>query len=143
MDNQLLDIFAEYATDEALENNGTIFPLARGASLLIARAGNRRYSRGISAAVDLKRVELEAGPNATEAALDAAAVVSDEIFVEVMADTILLGWNKLAFKGKELEYSPENARMMLRIKDFRKLVAGLSERVEAFKVKAEVEAGKT
>jgi hypothetical protein len=143
MNTELLDIFAEYATDEALENNGTIFPLGKGASLLVARAGNRRYSRAISAAVDLKRVELDAGPNATDAALDAAAAVSDEIFVDVMAETILLGWDKLAFKGEVLPYSVDNAKKMLRVKDFRKLVASLSERVDAFKVKAEVEAGKT
>lgn len=150
-----------YATDENLENNGTIFPLGKDSYLLIARAGNRRYSRAITKAVELRRLELEAGPNATEEALDAATKVSDEITIDVMAETILLGWGKLSkggaplpasadnansalgIKGVPLTYSLENAKKALAIKDFRKLVAGHADNMEAFRLKEEVEAGKT
>lgn len=129
------DIFAAYATDENLENNGTSFPIGKGAKLLVARSGNRKYSKAITKAVELRRVELDAND-------DAAAAVSDQIMVDVMAETILLGWEGLSFKGVDMPYTQENAKTMLAVKDFRKHVAGLADQMDAYKVKAEAEAGK-
>ena len=37
-----LDIFAQFATDETLEENGTWFPIGGGARVLVARSGNRK-----------------------------------------------------------------------------------------------------
>jgi hypothetical protein len=138
------DISTAFATDESLENEGAKFPLSKGSHLLVARAGNRRYSRALSKAVEQRRLELDVGPGSTEADADAAAAVSDEILINVMASTILVGWGGLSLKGEDLgEYSEEKARRVLAIKDFRKHVAGLSEQMDAYKVKEEVEAGKT
>lgn len=137
-----MDIFNSYATDENLENNGTDFPLG-DATLLIARAGNRKYSREITKAVEKRRVELDqGGPDATDAAAEAAGKVSDEIMVDVMARTILLGWGgNFTFKGAPMAYSEANARTVLAVKDFRKHVASLAESMEAYKAKAEVATG--
>lgn len=136
------DIFAAYATDENLENNGTSFPLGDG-TLLVARAGNRKYSRAITKAVEQRRVELDqGGADASDAAADAAGKVSDEIMVDVMARTILLGWSNMSFQGVDLSYSEENARKVLSVKDFRKHVAGLSDQMDAYRVKAEAQTGK-
>ena len=95
------DIFAAFATDENLENNGATFQLGGGSTLLIARGGNRRYSKAITKAVEARRVELDGEDAASEKA-------SDEIMIGVMAETILLGWQNLSFKGEEMgEYSVE------------------------------------
>jgi hypothetical protein len=129
------DIFDAYATDENLENNGTNFPLGKDSKVLVARAGNRKYSKALTKQVELRRAELDANDEAADA-------VSDQIMVDVMADTILLGWDKLSFKGVDMPYSLDNAKTLLRIKDFRKVIAGLSDQMDAYKLKAEVEAGK-
>lgn len=138
------DIFDTFATDENLENNGAIFPLGKDSSLLIARAGNRKYSRAITKSVENRKVELDmAGADASDADNDAAAAVSDEIMVDVMARTILLGWTNLTFKKVEMgEYTVEKAKKLLAIKDFRKYVATFSDQMEAYKLKEEAEAGK-
>lgn len=129
------DIFDAFATDENLENNGTTFPVGKGATLLVARGGNRRYAKAITTAVEARRAELDGDD-------DAASAVSDEIMIDVMARTILLGWSGLSFKGKEMgDYSVEKAKELLAVKDFRKHVAGLSDTMAAYKVKAEVATG--
>jgi hypothetical protein len=129
------DIFTAFATDENLENNGTIFKLGKGAEITVARAGNRAYAKAITKAVEARRVELDAAD-------DNAANVSDQIMVDVMAETILLGWKKLSFKGEDMgDYSTEKAKKLLAVKDFRKHVAGLSDQMDAYKVKAEKAAG--
>lgn len=128
------DIYAAYATDENLENNGTSFPIGKDSTLLVARAGNRAYSKAITKAVEKRRVELDGND-------DAAAAVSDQIMVDVMAETILLGWTGLSFQGADLEYSQANAKTLLAVKDFRKHVASLADNMDAYKFKAEVATG--
>lgn len=129
------DIFTAYATDENLENNGTLFPLGKDSKVLVARAGNRKYSKALTKAVEQRRVELDAGD-------DTADAVSDQIMVDVLAETILLGWENLSFKGVEMPYSQDNAKTLLRVKDFRKVIAGLSDQMDAYKMKLEADAGK-
>ncbi len=129
------DIFDAFATDENLENNGTSFPVGKGATLLVARGGNRKYAKAITKAVEARRAELDGDD-------DAAAGVSDEIMIDVMANTILLGWSGLSFKGEDVgDYSVEKAKKLLAVKDFRKHVAGLSDTMAAYKVKAEAASG--
>lgn len=134
------DFFSAYATDENLENNGTQFPF-NGGFLLIARAGNRAYSKALTAAVESRRVELDA---------DDSGKVSDEIMTDVMARTILLGWTgpvvdgvqtAFQFKGADLTYSTDSAKTLLAMREFRKAVAALSDQMDAYKVKAEVATG--
>ena len=61
---------------------------------------------------------------------------------DVMAETLLLGWEGITQDGKPVPYSREQARTYLRIKDFRKKIAGFSDNFEAFRAKAEAEQGK-
>lgn len=138
------DIFDAYATDENLENNGTLFPLGKDSKILVARAGNRKYQRALTKAVDKRRVELDVadGENPSDEAIIAADAVSSQIMTEVLAGTILLGWENMSFKGVDIPYSFENAKKMLAIKDFREMVSGLSTKVEAYKLKREADAGK-
>lgn len=130
-----LDIFAQFATDESLENNGTWFPIGDDSRVLVARSGNRAYAKMLTKLVEQGRKTLDLGG-------EVADKKSDEIMIEVMANTILLGWESLSFKGEDLEYSVENAKTLLSVKDFRKLIAQFADDTAAFKMKAEVEQGK-
>lgn len=129
-----LDIFAQFATDETLENNGTWFDIGGDARILVGRAGNRKYGKTLTKAVERNRKTLDLGN-------DAADEKSEEIMISVMAESILLGWEGIKFKGEALEYSLENAKMLLAIKDFRKLVAEKADDTESFRIKQEIEQG--
>lgn len=128
-----MDIFTEYAANETLENEGTWTELG-DAKLLIARAGNKKYIRKLSRAVDRSKKLLDRKD-------DAADALSDKIMIDVMAETILLGWEGVTFKGEVLPYSVENAKMLLELKDFRKQVMELADDFESFKAVQEQEQG--
>lgn len=129
------DIFTAFATDENLENNGTTFPLGKGASVIVARAGNPAYAKLLNKLVEQSRVALDAEDEAAEE-------LSKSIMIDVYAQTILLGWNNLSFKGEELgDYSVEKAKKLLAVKDFRIHIDKLSNQIDAYKVKAEVATG--
>lgn len=121
-----IDLFTEFSTDLAAEQNGVWEDYAEGVSFLIARANNKKYSRMITKAFEKHRRLMEAKNDASEAK-------AEELIIDVMANTILLGWKGVVFKGATLEYSVENARTMLALKDFRRWVAEKSEDIDRFK----------
>jgi len=130
-----LDIFAQFATDETLEENGTWFPIGGGARVLVARSGNRKYAK-------LLTKEVERNKKALDLNDDAADKLSEEIMISVLAETILLGWEDISFKGEVLEYNVANAKKLLAVKDFRKAIAQFADDVSAFKFKETEEQGK-
>lgn len=129
-----MDIFKVYATDEVKEKSGTWKTLSGKAKILIARSGNREYARLFS-----KLVEQNAEALATKD--DAADAVADEIVIEVVAKTVLLGWENLEYDGAPIEYSYENAKKLLSIKDFRKVVMKHADDIENFLLAREAEQG--
>lgn len=129
-----LDIFSKFATDESLENEGTWREIGGDTELLIARAGNKQYSRLLTKLYERNRKVLDADDEKSSAR-------AEEIMIEVLATTILLGWKNVSYKGEELPYTNANARKLLAIKDFRKMVVALSEEMDAFKAKEEKEQG--
>ncbi len=130
-----LDIFAQFATDETLEENGTWFPIGGGARVLVARSGNRKYAK-------LLTKEVERNKKALDLNDDAADKLSEEIMIGVIAETILLGWEDVSFKGEVLEYNVANAKKLLAVKDFRKTIAQFADDVSAFKFNETEEQGK-
>lgn len=129
-----MDIFAAYATDEKAEVEGQWFPIGKDARLLVARAGNPSYTSALRKALEKNQIDLEGGGPDADA-------LAENLMVDVMAGTILLGWEGLSFKGQEVKHSTEMAKTMLRIKDFRKKVSAFSDNFEAFRLKAEVAQG--
>jgi hypothetical protein len=129
-----IDIFAQFATDETLENNGTWVDMGGGTRFLIARSGNRKHAKLLSKEVERHRKVLDMND-------DLADQKNDEIMIDVMARTILLGWENVSFKGKPLEYSYENAKKVLALRDFRVHVAKLSDEMENYRLKEEAEQG--
>mgnify|MGYP000942096634 FL=1 len=130
-----LDIFAQFATDETLEENGTWFQIGGGARVLVARSGNRKYGKMLTKEVERNKKALDLND-------DAADKLSEEIMISVLAETILLGWEDISFKGEVLEYNVANAKKLLAVKDFRKAIAQFADDVSAFKFKETEEQGK-
>lgn len=126
-----MDIFSTYAVDESKELGGTWMEVG-DAELLIARAGNKAY-------IKLLGKEVERNQRALDRKDEAADALSDKIMIHVLAKTILLGWKNVKFKGEPIEYSEDNAKMLLAIKDFRREVIKLADDFNAFKVAEEVE----
>ena len=129
-----MDIFAAFATDEKLEVEGHWFNLSKTARVRVARSGNPQYIKLLRKKLDENRIDLDSqGDEANE--------VAEKLMINVLADTILLGWEDIQFQGKPMEYSPMNARLLLQMKDFRKKIVGFSESFEAFKIKAQEDLG--
>lgn len=128
----MFDVFNEYATDDGLENNGTWMEVGE-AEFLVARAGNKKYTRKLSKAVDRNKRLLDRKD-------DAADKLSEEILIGVIAETILLGWKNVAYKGEMISYSADNAKMLLAHKDFRGMIMDLANDFDRFKAAEEQEA---
>lgn len=126
-----LDIFEKFATDETAEVNGAIVEFG-GTKFTIARAGNPKYTKLLSQLVDKHRAALDLKDESADA-------LSDRILIEVLATTILLGWDKLNYQKKPMEYSIENASKLLAHKDFRREVSRMSEDLDNFRAKFEAE----
>lgn len=135
----MFDIFDQYATDENAEVSGAWFPLGpkdqdgRQPRLLIGRSGNSEFNKMFASEVDKHQAEMAVN----------AEGVGLQIAIEVLAKTILLGWENITYKRKPIEYSHANAKMLLAHRDFREQVERFAREREAFKAKLEDEQGKT
>lgn len=129
----MFDIFNAYATDETLEEQGTWFPMGTG-RVLVARAGNMNFSRAVADSYEKNRVVLEKGD-------DEADELSKKLMVDAIARHILKGWEGLGYKGKPIEYSVENAAMLLGHREFRRAIDTMSNDVDAYRMKLEEDQG--
>jgi len=139
----MFDIFDQFATDPKLELEGvwnTIGPAQRtlengdpdpdsAPQILVARSGNKRHGRIVSQ-------QYEANKSMLDMKDDAADAKGEQITVDAMAKSILLGWKNLAFKKEILEdgWNIADAKKMLAVKDFRDMVARLSTDFNKYKV---------
>lgn len=126
-----MDIFSTYAVDETKEQSGTWMEVG-DSKFLVARAGNKGY-------IKMLGKEVERNQKALDRKDDAADALSDKIMIDVLAATILLGWENVSFKGKDLEYSKDNAKMLLGFKEFRREIMKLADDFNAFKAEQEAE----
>lgn len=124
-----MDIFASYASDEVKETDGVWVDIG-DAQFLIARSGNLNYAKKLSR-------EFERNQKALERKDEAADKLSEKLMIGVLADTILLGWKNVQFKGAELSYSKDNAAMLLGVKDFRKVIMQAADDFNAYRVSQE------
>lgn len=126
----MIDLFNSFATDEGVEQEGTLTKMSGcgDTDWLIARMPNKHYSKLIQKQVKMNRAVLDSKG-------DAAEKMSDSILVNVMAKTILLGWEgEISYKGKKYPYSEEAAKMLLAHRDFRDTVSKVASDMETFKL---------
>lgn len=133
-----MDIFSLFATDAKSEEKGRAFTKEFGgkSTFIIARSGNRSYTRDIQAQFEAHRhtLELKDTPEQQQESDD----LSFKIMGEVMARTILLGWSgEVSYKGVPVEYSYENAVMLLKHKEFRAKINQLADDYRKFLVEAQ------
>ena len=122
-----IDLFSEFGTDTKAEEDGVWEEYADGVAFLIARSNNKKYARLITKAFEKNKRLLEAKNDAAEAK-------SEEIIVDVSARALLLGWRgDLQWKGEPMEYSLENAKTLLAVKDFRRWIFERAEDIDRYK----------
>ena len=126
----MLDIFAKYATDETLENQGSWVPVGGGAKILVARESSPAFVEKLNEVHERYKVALSVEGEESNK-------FGTKLLVDIMAETLLLGWEGVAFKGQEFPYSRENAKTLLAIKDFRKVVQDASRNLDNFRAKLE------
>lgn len=134
----MIDLFADFATDPNAEQEGVWEPYGQDVSFLIARSHNKAFDRMITMLVKKNQRLLDSKS-------DAAQAKSEELMIETMAKTILLGWKgDFKFKGEVMsDYSVDKAKQLLAVKDFRQWVSAIADDHERFKaVKDEEDAGK-
>lgn len=120
-----MDIFKSFATNTDAEVAGVWKDISADAKIKVARAGNRPYSRSLTKQIEKYRAALDTKD-------DVADDTSDMIMVDLLAEHILLDWEGITYKGEALAYSKDNAKMLLRVKDFRKLVSAQSDTLANF-----------
>lgn len=129
----MFDVFDKFATDEKKELQGAEVVLEQGVSLRIARADNINF-------LNLLQQEADAMAEKTENMSEDEAYDFDrKSLLRVLAKTVLLGWKGLSYKGKPIKYNEENAMMLLKHKDFRKLVMQHASDFANFKARLEDE----
>jgi hypothetical protein len=130
-----MDLFKRFATDREAELKGTWRDLGEGCELLVARWNNDNFNQTFEGLKE-KHAEALNSANAAERERQYA-----EIVLQVMVDTILLGWKGTEYNGEELEYSKANARKLLEMRDFRELVATMSRQMDAYLIHKQAQAG--
>lgn len=112
-----VDLFTDFATDPKAESEGVWEDYTDDVAFLIARSHNKAFDRMIVAQTTKHRRLLDMNNEASEKK-------GEEIMVDTMAHTILLGWRgEFNFQGQPMgEYSVEKAKKLLAVKDFRQWV---------------------
>lgn len=120
-----MDIFDSYATNSDAEESGRLFENG-DSKFRIARSGNSRYQAMVTVQFEAHKTTLD--KKSTEAERKASEACAEKIMVDVMAKSILLGWEgTVSFKGEKLEFNVTNARRLLEVKDFRGWVNGKAD----------------
>lgn len=130
----MLDVFKTFAVDLNAEVDG-VWRDFHGAKFLIARARNDRYNKAITERYAEHREVLEQDTAKAEE-------ISARLMAEVIADTIILDWKNVGFKGKKLPYSRENVIKLFtapELRDFCDALLELSQETSAYLLKQEKE----
>jgi hypothetical protein len=116
-----------YAFDENLALNGKKVDLGDGSSITIARWGNKNFTKLFTDSVKPYGKHVDR--------LDAS--VQEGIYFDVVAKTIVLGWEGI-FDGKEaVPYSTENvARVFRKYPEFAQEVIAMSKEFALFRSEA-------
>lgn len=119
-----MDISKRYVTSEAAEIEGIWRNLEEAGEVRVARLGNTRYQQAY------QRLERNKGTVDGTVLTEAEQT---ELVVEAMAEAVLVDWRGIEWEGEPMPYSLENAKVVLRVKDFRRVVLELSRDWEQYR----------
>lgn len=125
-----MDVFEVFATNTKKEEEGVEVKIGPDSYITVARNNNRHYVKLLSTMFEENRQLLESGTEEGDKANQA-------LMAEVIAKTILLGWRGLEYQGQPIEYSLENAKMLLQHHEFLELVMKHARRAELFRATIE------
>lgn len=131
-----MDIFTTFATDESKEEDGVVIFLNSGSDptvdpwIRVARNGNAAYGKAVATGYEKLQSEKKL-LRLSEADME---IRSKNLMIDVLATTILKDFGNLSFQGTPLTPSHESKLQLLRVKDFRELVATKSADVELFRI---------
>ena len=121
--------FEDFMTDDVLEVEGVWRPFGPNARIKLARWENANHER-------LMRKKAMAEKEVLEAQDDLSADAVKRITIEVMAHTIITGWEGIKLKGELLPYSTANALQLLQNNTFRQKIKGMCDNIDHYKIKA-------
>ncbi len=130
----MLDVFQKFAVNLDAEVNG-VWRTLHGADFLIARSGNKNFSTAMTETYDQNEKKLKEGGKAADE-------LADKLMCGVIADTLVLGWKNVGFKGEVLAYSRANVIKLLsppEMRDFRAALLNLADDAEQYRLHQEAE----
>ena len=112
---------SKFSTNIDRELEGQWVDIGDGAKVLVARLGNERYVKYLERAYKPYRKMQRTGSVPDD--------LSRKIFIDSLANCILLGWSGITDDaGVDIPYSVEEAAKSLSLfKDFRELIAEISQ----------------
>jgi len=117
---------SELKTDENLENEGVWVTLPSKIRLKIGRSGSEAWKR------EYGKIHRERARGFRQGKVPDDLL--EEIVLEAMARTILLGWENIEDdNGLPIPYSVENARKLLSVREIRDDVTALSQENDLFR----------
>ena len=138
----VVDIFADFAINDTKSKDGVWVPYRGDVEFLLARSGNKNFRKQAQALMGRNRRVLDMKDGNGNSTDEAEAKLT-EIMIEIMAQTVLLGWKgNLQFQGNPLEYSVDNAKKLLKIDSFRDMISGMASDEQRYKEVQEVEEAK-
>jgi len=130
-----LDLSEEFERDPKAEVEGVWENIGGDAELLIAAWENPEYMKALRSIPRSLRRRLEAGRITPEE--------DQKLMAKIMAQTVLLGWKNVTYKGKDLPYTQENAEMVLvKVPRFYSLVVELAQDEQRFLLSEKEKVGK-
>lgn len=116
---------SQFKTDPTLENDGVWVDIGKGTKLCVARMYNPRHKEALRVALKPYKRQVQNNMMDDE--------VADTVVNEIMARTILLGWEGITDRGDEVPYSYEKAVEFLSIPDFRAIVIEIASSMETYR----------
>lgn len=124
---ETIDIFTDLALNQDTEISGVWVPYRGDVEFLIARSNNRKFRK-------LFTHQYKKNQRLVDSNTDAGEAKGDELLIDVLAQSVLLGWKgKLAIQGELVQYSVSNAKRLLAIPLFREWVSKQADDIEAYK----------
>jgi len=121
-----MDIKESFGVDKRKEVEGVWEDLGGGTMVLVARAGNPKFTRLLQKLSRPHRHAIKSDSLPEDVAM--------EMLIKTMSKTVLLDWDGMKEDGKEIVYSSNEAvRLLTEYPDFRDYISGLSRSMEIFR----------
>ena len=129
----MADLQKEFGTDSEKEKEGVWRDdIVGDVRMKIARIGNPRYNKRFQALSKPHRRALRSGRLKDD--------IAEKLMIQCLAETIILDWENVEYKGKELPFSLENAVMILtELPELRNYVNDIANELEGYQAEDDEE----